>query len=445
MKNVRRLLFSALFTAFITTFFGCKKDAENPPVTVPDISTVSVSTITKTSAETIGNITSSGGAEVISRGVCWGTVHNPTIADSTITADLSGSPTFTANLTGLWPNTTYYVRAYATNSAGTAYGNEISFTTDQSSLATLTTFQVESITVARAVSGGNITDDAGELVTERGVCWGKAPNPTISDNKSIDGSGAGSFASYIWELHPSTKYYVRSYATNGSGTAYGNEYSFTTLAVSPIVFNPDLTYGSVSDIDGNTYKTIQIDTQLWMAENLKTTKLNDGTPVPDVTDNTEWSSLTTPGYSWHNNDEASYKDVYGALYNYYAVAAGDLCPTGWHVPTNAEWTTLISYLGGENVAGVKLAEKGATHWLTTATEATNETGFTGLPGGIRSVIGDYGLGFFVFEEGASWWSATESNALNAAIASLHWDDIIVTGQFTSNKIDGLSVRCVKDN
>jgi len=146
------------------------------------------------------------------------------------------------------------------------------------------------------------------------------------------------------------------------------------------MFNPNLTYGTLSDIEGNSYKTIQIGTQVWMAENLKTAKYNDNTSIPLVTIGL-WGD-TNPAYSWYNNDPAT-KDTYGALYKWYTVATGKLCPTGWHVPSDVEWTTLTTFLGGEGVAGGRMKESGTGHWLTPNSDATNSSGFTALPVGSR--------------------------------------------------------------
>ncbi|MBI5010148.1 MAG: fibrobacter succinogenes major paralogous domain-containing protein, partial [Bacteroidia bacterium] len=137
----------------------------------------------------------------------------------------------------------------------------------------------------------------------------------------------------------------------------------------------------VSDIDGNVYQTVTIGTQVWMKENLKTTKLNDGIALPNVIDNAAWAALTTTGYCWYNNDATTYKSTYGALYNWYAVNTGKLCPIGWHVPSDDEWTLLTTFRGGYSVAGGKLKETGTLHWTSPNTGATNETGFTALPGG----------------------------------------------------------------
>jgi N-acetylneuraminic acid mutarotase len=231
MKSATRLLVLAFFTSCITIFYSCKKDAENPPVTAPSIATTAVSSITITSAEAGGNVTSTGGAEVISRGVCWSTNQNPTVADNK-TTDGNGSGTFTSSIAGLTPNTIYYVRAYATNSAGTAYGNQVSFTADQITLATLTTNAVTEIVVNGAVSGGNITSNGGSTVTDWGVCWSTTANPTTEDSRlSLTGGagGSGIFTGTIINLNPGTDYFIRAYAINDAGTAYGDQITFTTL------------------------------------------------------------------------------------------------------------------------------------------------------------------------------------------------------------------------
>ena len=358
MKGVFKLIAMTIFAAWMITFTGCKKDPE-----IPDLTTTVVSSITATHAVTGGIVISDGGAEVTKAGVCWDTSENPTTTANQ-TFDGFGTGAFYSSLIRLAPDTKYYVRAYAINRAGTGYGNQVTFTTNQIGVATLTTTAVTEITEASATSGGNIINDAEGTITALGVCWGTTANPTTINSKTTESEG-DDFICYISGLQPSTTYYLRAYATNSTGTAYGNEVSFTTSAIDPITTNSDFAVGSISDVDGNMYKTTQIGTQLWTAENLKTTKFNDGTPISNVTDNTKWESLSTPGYCWYNNDEATYKGTYGALYNWYAVKTDKLCPSGWHVPSNDEWNTLITYLGGEIAAGVKVIETGNTHWLRT--------------------------------------------------------------------------------
>jgi uncharacterized protein (TIGR02145 family) len=194
------------------------------------------------------------------------------------------------------------------------------------------------------------------------------------------------------------------------------------------------------DIDGNHYNAIKIGNQIWMAENLKTTKFNDGNPIPLVTDNAEWASLSSPAYCWYENDQATYGQTYGALYNWYAVNTGKLCPTGWHVSTDADWTTLIDYLGGVMVAGGKLKESGTTHWSSPNEGATNESGFTALPGGGRfALIGNFrNAGIVGF-----WWGSTEYDTDSSWHYYLHYESPIVA-RMTYFKVVGYSVRCLKD-
>lgn len=199
-------------------------DPESPIVTTAD-----VTDITQTTAVSGGNVTDDGGASVTARGVCWSTSQNPTISDNH-TFDGNGTGSFTSNLTNLTANTTYYVRAYATNENGTSYGEQKSFTTLQNiELPTVTTADVTDITQNTAVSGGNVTDDGGAAVTARGVCWSKDPNPTIDNSFISNGNGTGSFTIEISGLTSATTYYVRAYATNSEGTSYGEQKTFTTL------------------------------------------------------------------------------------------------------------------------------------------------------------------------------------------------------------------------
>jgi V8-like Glu-specific endopeptidase len=202
--------------------------------TLPTVTTNSVTSITTTSAVCGGNVTSDGGATVTARGVCWSTSPNPTIYNSK-TVNGSGTGSFTSNISGLSPNTTYHVRAYATNSVGTSYGVDRPFTTQTPvTPPTVTTNSVTSITTTSAVCGGNVTSDGGATVTARGVCWSTSPNPTIYNSKTVNGSGTGSFTSNITGLNPATTYHVRAYATNSAGTSYGVDRQFTTDSLPPV-------------------------------------------------------------------------------------------------------------------------------------------------------------------------------------------------------------------
>jgi uncharacterized protein (TIGR02145 family)/uncharacterized repeat protein (TIGR02543 family) len=197
--------------------------------------------------------------------------------------------------------------------------------------------------------------------------------------------------------------------------------------------------GAVTDIDGNSYTTVTIGNQTWMAENLKTTRYNDGTPIPLVEDTTAWRGLTTPGYCWYGNAIAN-KSVYGALYNGYAVGTGKLAPVGWHVASKAEWDTLLAFLGGASFAGGKLKESGTVHWNSPNSGATNESGFSALPGGYRSAVyGDGNMGML-----GEWWPSTEYGISDAWFIVLMSNAEYVYGNAsTNNKNEGRSVRCVR--
>ena len=196
---------------------------------------------------------------------------------------------------------------------------------------------------------------------------------------------------------------------------------------------------TVTDIDGNIYQTVPIGNQVWLVENFKSTKYNNGTSIPLVTGNAEWINLSTPGYCCYDNDIA-HSETYGALYNWYAVQTGKLCPTGWHVPSDKEWTALTDFLGGENIAGGILKESGTSHWDSPNTGATNESGFTALPGGFRGAQGVwYNIGYW-----GQYWTSTspfESVAYYRQMASD--SEGVDNGKGNAiQRLCGGSVRCV---
>ena len=228
MKNKKKgsLLVCTLIMGLSVFSNSCSQD--NPKSTAV-LTTTKVTEITQTTAVSGGTVTNDGGVEVSARGVCWSTNQSPSINDSK-TANGKGKESFTGNITSLTPNTLYYVRAYATNSVGTSYGEGVSFKTLKAlEIPTLTTTKAYEITQTTAVSGGNVTDDGGASVTARGVCWSTNQLPTINDSKTNNGEGKRAFISNITGLALSTTYYVRAYATNTEGTAYGNEESFITV------------------------------------------------------------------------------------------------------------------------------------------------------------------------------------------------------------------------
>lgn len=203
--------------------------------------------------------------------------------------------------------------------------------------------------------------------------------------------------------------------------------------------NPWVEYGSMTDQDGNIYKTILIGNQTWMAKNLKTLKLNDGTPISVVSDTAAWYNLTTPGCCWQKNDPIR-KTTYGVLYNWYTVKTGKLCPKGWHVPDDTEWTILTDYLGGPNIAGASLKETGFRHWISPNEGASDASHFSAFPGGERLDGPDAlfeGLG-----EAGYWWSGTSENEW--AVSRILVYNSTHIQKFFSPKKRGLSVRCVWD-
>jgi len=301
-------------------------------------------------------------------------------------------------------------------------------------LPEVSTIEVTVVTPISASCNGQVISAGSTKLTEKGLCWGKSPSPTIEDStvSSYLYPYLTRFELRIGHLTPETKYYVRAYATSEAGTSYGDELSFTT----PV----DLTgeTGTVTAADGNIYPTIGIGSQIWLGENLKTTIYNDDTGIPLVTDNGAWNLLFTPAYCWYNNDEITNKELYGALYNWYTVNTGKLCPSGWHVPDNSEWAVLASYLGGPQVAGGKMKAQGTDYWKWPNAGATNSSGFSALPGGKR-----VNLGFQQIGEECIFWSSSINSSTSAGYQVIH--TLFYGLSDGNNSINwGLSVRCLID-
>lgn len=313
-------------------------------------------------------------------------------------------------------------------------------------IADLTTTEILYISPTTAISGGYINNGGGSSVSSRGVCWNTHINPTVANNKTTDGTGTGTFVSSITRLIPSTAYYLRSYAINSVGISYGNEITF---------FTPD---ASVTDIDTNFYAAVNIGNQYWMKENLKTTRYRNGdligTTSPAAFD---MAGESTPKYQWPYNGNEDNVVLYGRLYTWHAVTDNrNICPTGWHLPTDTEWITLTDHLtnngngfggSGSDIAKSMAAPYGWDYSYTPGTIgndpiSNNASGFSALPGGDR----DYSGGFHGIGNTAYWWISTEYDKNDA------WYRNIDSGNGSSevnmnyvSKHYAFSVRCVKDD
>lgn len=336
----------------------------------------------------------------------------------------------TAAIPNLAPATLYHIRVKAENSVGITYSSDITATTlGQSPVAV--TRNATNITASSATLQGIVNPNylTSTVTFEYGIT--SSFGSTISAEQNIGtGNSPVSVTASLTGLTESQIYYFRVRAENELGVSIGNTLTFVPGSIPT----------SVTDIEGNVYPVVQVGTQFWMAENLKTKKYNDNSSVPNITDGATWIALTTPGYCWYNNDEASYKNTYGALYNFYAVSTGKLCPIGWHVPTDAEFTTFTNALGNIDYAGGKIKEAGTTHWLSPNTGATNETGFTALPAGYTTDAGSFD-GISRYE---AWWTSTPYNVLKPWYRSVGYETSAVEVRNGSLNQRGFSVRCIKD-
>lgn len=337
------------------------------------------------------------------------------------------------------------------------------------------TANVTNITDNSAICGGDVVDDGGDSVMARGICISLLPNPTLADRHTVDGSGMGTFTSQITGLSSNLTYYVRAYATNSVGTAYGAKESFS------IPINPDGDAWScpdtplLMDVDGNRYNTVKIGQQCWMRENLRTKSYADGTPIL-VGD----GPSTTIGYWYYPMNDTAYEANYGLLYNWPAVMHGasgsnanpsgvqGICPDGWHVPSDAECTQLLNYVnsqsqnvcgGIDNQIGRSLAA--TVGWdlsgLDTCTvgnpnlSANNATGFGALPAGFYSIssvptVGSEfgGVGYVTF-----YWTSTGTHNSYGYNDIYYWGlhsnyESVFHNDFVDIDGDAQSVRCVKN-
>ena len=380
-----------------------------------------------------GRIQNSGGDEILNHGFIWNTDTNVDFTNNIGVKTSQGGnlELFEFLLTNLNPDKDYFFRTFATNCNGTFMSEVISFTTKgKIRVATINPNYIKTINGFKLqVEGGIVNFDCSSYndIIEFGFIYDKSENANYTNvNSYILGNSLSNdlFKGELSALPLNSEYYIKAYVKTNYNIYYGQEKLFKTL------------YGTIKDIDGNIYYTAEIDNQIWMAENLKTTKYNDGTQIANVEDGIVWGGLTTPAFCWYDN-EINYKDVYGALYNWYTVESDKLCPTGWHIPTENEWDQLIDYAGGFNYAGRKLKERGDLHWTNQSIGYHEVLCFTALPGGMRH---DSGL-FWSINTDAYWWSSSFNGQMATNYRISNSRQVM---KLFNYKEEGYSVRCIKD-
>ena len=396
-----------------------------PPQISPTITSFNISEIGSYTASFSATISSEIN-HIVSRGFCWSPLPNPTILNNHVEVG-KGVGSFSIKQAGFaGGGTKYHARAFAVNSYGVFYGEEKIF---------FTQFDVPTIQLTSLKDFGlsafayiNIPDSGGKTITQRGIVYSTTENPTTLNDKILSGTGIGEFSITITGLTQKTTYFVRAFATNEVGTAYSNQIKLTTNTAST----------TISDIEGNTYNTINIGNQIWMTSNLSTSRFRNGVYIPYILNSTQWATTKSPALSFYNHDN-NFESNYGKQYNWYAVADPQgLCPVGWHIPTNSDWTILSDNLGGLNLAGGRMKNAGTTFWIFPS-NGTNSSGFNGLPGGFRNVDGTFGI----LLHNAYWWSATDENEQKAFSRSIVYTDNVLSVN-SSLKNQGFSVRCLKD-
>ena len=537
MKN---LLKTFCIILIIAIFSSCE-DKPTPPV----ITTTTVSDIATNSAVSGGSITSTGGADIVSKGICWNISDNPTI-DNNQTNETGGTLSFSCTMLQLLPSTTYYVRAYATNSAGTSYGNSISFKT-LGDKPTPTAQNASNIQLTSATINGTVNPNLIETTVtfEYGTTTNYGSN-ILAQQNPLSGDSDKTISVDLIDLNPGTNYHFRVKAENSLGINYSSDMMFTTLGSipsatvesatnlqyntvtikmsvnpnyfqttgileygptssygnsisitqnpltgkDPITLNVDLsgltqgtmyhlritatnqlgisnsndftftTLAPISDIDGNVYNIKTIGSHIWMTENLKTTKYNNGDLIGTTSHLTlDISNENMPKYQWAYEGNESYAAIYGRLYTGYVVTdPRKVCPSGWHIPSDAEWTTLTNYLInnghgyegsgddiGKSMAAISLWAYNSTPGNVGNDLATNnKSGFSALPSGYRSNDDKVDGIFVTLNWICSWWSSTDLTD------KLAWQRIMqnqfnnVTKSYIGGKRNGISVRCIRD-
>lgn len=302
----------------------------------------------------------------------------------------------------------------------------------------VSTFPPTSVSQTSAIFNGEVSSDGGSEIQERGFYWSNSinnPGPQNGSMKVVVDGKTGTYSYQHSGLQSNTTYFFTAYAKNSQGISTGESLSFRTSSSGS---------GACVDAEGYIYKTVQIGNQVWMAENLRTSKYRDGTTIPNVIDDSDWAAMVSGAYCFYNND-VSNKTTYGSLYNWYAVNTGKLCPTGWHVPSDDEWKQLEKTLGMTQDEVDRISFRGSEEgrhlkspdgWISDVS-GTNSTGFTAIPAGYRFIA------FEGFGAGLAWWSSTQESEENAWDRGLHNQSNRID-RYAYWKYSGFSVRCVKD-
>ena len=412
---------------------SCKKEM------LPGVRTLPITDTTWTYAICGGEVIDEGSSPVTARGVCISTENPPTVVkggESHFTVDSFGLGTFKSKIyfrgsNIFLPAITRYIRAYATNNQGTAYG-EVMICFPKYSPPAFSTMSLAGVTSTTA--SFNVKLEVGEysrpLTTELDLCYSIHPSPTI-DGEHV--SIINTNPSTIRDLLPNTTYFVRSYVKNAGGTAYSSEISFTTWE------------GEITDKSGNAYQIKTIGNHIWTTRNLETTKFDDGSDIPVIQDDLLWGSTNTSAYCKYTS--------YGKLYNYFAVVDNrNLCPAGWHVSTDNDWKSLETSLGMSQDQADATGQRGTIEggmlksstmvdgWNSPNVGATNSSGFSAYGAGYRSNGGIFTNNMI----SANFWCSTGYDETTAWSRSLSVSSAQIV-RLNINKEYGFSIRCVKDN
>ncbi|MBR4637530.1 MAG: fibrobacter succinogenes major paralogous domain-containing protein [Bacteroidales bacterium] len=431
--------------AYATNMWGTNYGEELSFTTLvehaPSVEILPATEISYTSFVCNGDVTDSGTYSVTARGFCWSTEPDPVMTGEHLHVG-NGAGAFSALLADMQPETTFYVRAYAVNAAGVTYSTPITVSTLSPTIPTVSTDTVNGYNECT----GTVLADGNAPVMQRGFCYDTLPSPTLENGVVLaDGSGLGEFTATLTGLPVGKLYFVRAFATNAKGTAYGNQIHFHASSCDT---------KTLTDYDGNVYNTVAIGTQCWMKENLKTTHYSDGWPIDYRLEGSFDDGV--PYYRYPNND-INNVGKYGLLYNWAAVTqtlpsgVQGVCPLGWHVPSDAEWTQLKvfvtyqnQYLCNNNTNYIAKSLAATTDWVENSNECSigndlasnNATGFSALPAGKSYSESDgYGAAAFFWTSSWGYW--------NPRYYALYVDNANLTANDTRSAVC-FSVRCLRD-